>query len=95
MKSMVILAVSAQSVADFFANILRGPGEMMRQWVVAVPPPMARGIFLAYFLLLALWILRLPRGEVVVAHPKTGKLVNLRYIALLALVSQIVIYSIF
>jgi len=37
----------------------------------------------------------LPRGEVVVAHPKTGKLVNLRYIALLALVSQIVIYSIF
>jgi hypothetical protein len=95
MNNGTFLASLAQSVADFFAGILRVPGDAMRQWVVAVPVEAARGIFLVYFLILCIWILTLPQREVVVAHPRTGKLVNLRYVALLALVSQIVIYWVF
>lgn len=82
-------------IADAVAPLFRIPGEVMRQWVVAIDVSWAKAIFIAYFALLLLWVLLLPKSEVIARQETTGKSVNLRPYAIAALVSQIVIYLIF
>jgi len=82
-------------IADFFAAILRVPGSLFRDWIVAVDVGIAKGIFLAYFILLIAWVLTLRKEEVTVTNEQTGKSVSLRPYAVLALLSQVVIYLIF
>ena len=82
-------------IADFFANILRVPGDVMRGWVVMIGTGVAKGIFITLFILLIIWVTTLRKDEVTAVNEKTGKQTNLRPYAIAALASQIVIYLVF
>jgi len=82
-------------IADFFANILRVPGGFFRDILVSIDITMAKGVFIAYFTLLIIWVLLLKREEVLVTNERTGKTVSLRPYAVLALLSQGIIYLIY
>ncbi|HPA45916.1 MAG TPA: hypothetical protein PLG59_17955 [bacterium] len=82
-------------IADFFANILRVPGGIFRDILVSIDITMAKGVFIAYFTLLIIWVLLLKREEVLVTNERTGKTVSLRPYAVLALLSQVIIYLIY
>ncbi|MFH1741038.1 MAG: hypothetical protein ABIH23_18710 [bacterium] len=82
-------------LADFIADLLRGPGELFRSWLIAIDVTAAKGIFIAYFVLLIIWVLTLRKDEVNVKNERTGKMVNLRPYAIAALVSQVIIYLIY
>ncbi len=95
MLPLVEAAGLSTTVADFFANILRGPGDIMRGWMVAFGVTGAKCVFFAYFTLLIIWILTLRKEEVTVKNEETGKSTSLRPFAIAALVSQILIYYFF
>jgi len=82
-------------IADFFANILRVPGGFFRDILVSIDITMAKGVFIAYFTLLIIWVLLLKREEVLVTNERTGKTVSMRPYAVLALLSQVIIYLIY
>ena len=82
-------------IADVFAAVLRIPGDIVRSGLLAVDVSVAKGIFLAYFILLIVWVLTLRKEEVTVTNEKTGRATSLRPYAVLALVSQVVIYLIY
>ena len=44
----VLIAIS-NALADFWADILRGPGDFFRDLVISVDLTVARGVFIAYF----------------------------------------------
>lgn len=79
-------------IADFFANILRIPGGFFRDILVSIDIATAKGIFIAYFTLLIIWVLTLKKEEVLVTDERTGKTVSLRPYAIAALLSQVIIY---
>ena len=67
-------------------------GEMIRGWMLAIPLPVVRGLFVGTLLVVLIWVLRLPAS---VATPPGGARrwdENLKLGASLALVIQIVIY---
>ncbi len=82
-------------IADFFASILRVPGQILRDLAVSIDVTVAKGIFIAYFVLLILWVLSLRKEEVIVTNERKGTSVSLRPYAVLALLSQVVIYLVF
>ena len=55
--------LSATALADAIANLFRGMGDVMRGWMLAIPMSVAKGVFIAYFLLLIYWIIKLPESE--------------------------------
>jgi hypothetical protein len=69
---------------------LHGLGDFLRELLLRVPMGMVRGMFLAMFIVLLLWVLSLPREEVTNPERRTQ---NLKPWAVLALVVQILIYS--
>ncbi|PCJ55354.1 MAG: hypothetical protein COA73_13615 [Candidatus Hydrogenedentota bacterium] len=85
----------ATTVADAVANILRVPGDILRDWALAIPMPVAKGIFIAWFVFLIIWVLRLPRDEVIYKSEGSDREVSLRPFAIAALSCMIVIYLIF
>ncbi len=86
--------LSSTALADTIANLFRGMGDMMRGWVLAIPMPVAKSIFIAYFLFLIVWIIRLPDNEVTVVL-NSGKTIQLRPYALFSLTSIVIIYLVF
>ncbi len=67
-------------------------GEMVRQWMLAVPMPVVRCLFVALPVIVLVWMLRLPKSE---TEPPGGAQrwdENLKIGAGAALVIQIVIY---
>ena len=82
-------------IADSLASILRVPGQILREAAIAIDVNVAKGIFIAYFLLLILWVLSLRKEEVTVTNERKGTSVSLRPYAILALLSQVVIYLVF
>ncbi|HUG19896.1 MAG TPA: hypothetical protein VMM56_13010 [Planctomycetaceae bacterium] len=70
-------------------------GEFVREQMLAVPLPVVRGLFLATLLGLLIWVWSLPKS--VTTPPGGAKRwdENLKFGATLALVIQIVIYSVF
>jgi hypothetical protein len=70
---------------------LHGIGDFLRDLLMQVPLGVVRGMFLAVFVLLLLWVIRLPR-EAVINPERTTQ--NLKPWAVLALIVQIIIYSI-
>lgn len=90
-----ILITFSTAVADFWAAILRGPGDFFRALVLSVDLTAARGVFIAYFAILIVWIVTIPKSEMIIENRETGKFTNLRPFAIVALVSQIFIYLIF
>ena len=85
----------ATSIADAIANVLRVPGDMMRDMLLAIPMPVAKGIFITWFLFLIVWVMRLPREEVMYKPEGSDREVPLRPFAVSALSLMIIIYLIF
>ncbi len=86
--------LSATAIADTIANLFRGMGDVMRSWMIAIPMSVAKGVFIIYFLLLIVWIIRLKENEVTLTL-ENGKIIKLRPYALFSLITIIVIYLIF
>ena len=83
------------AIADFFANILRVPGDIMRDWMLAIPMPVAKGVFIAWFLLLITWVMLLPKEEVIYKPQGSEREITLRPFAVASLSTMIVIYLVF
>lgn len=88
----IILSVTA--LADTIANLFRGMGDIMREWMLAIPMPIAKGVFIVYFIFLITWVMRLPEDEVSLILDN-GKLIKLRPYALFSLAVSIIIYLVF
>ena len=71
-------------------------GELVRGWMMAVPMPVVRALFVLLPLVLLLWVLRLPRQTVQAPtrHGEKGG-ANLKLWAAVALALQVVIYLVF
>ena len=68
-------------------------GELIRQAMLCVPLPLVRAVFIALPLLLLVWVIRLPRETTTPPKPSGRWGENLKWGAGLALVLQILIYS--
>ena len=88
------ILLSSIALADAIANLFRGMGDVMRGWMLAIPMSVAKGVFIAYFLLLIYWIIKLPENEVTLSL-SSGKMIKLRPYALFSLITTVVIYLIF
>jgi len=88
------LLLAATAIADTIANMFRRMGDVMRNWMLAIPMSVAKGIFIVYFLLLIYWIIKLPENEVTPVL-ESGKTIHLRHYALFSLTTLVVIYLIF
>lgn len=42
--------LTSTALADTIANLFRGVGDMMRDWMLAIPMSVAKGVFIVYFL---------------------------------------------
>ena len=84
-----------QTLADSFANLLRGPGEALREATMAIPLSVAKGIFILYFTVLLVLVLTMRKSEVVGELPGKKTPIDLRPYAAAALIGQIAIYLIF
>jgi hypothetical protein len=68
-------------------------GDVIRDWMLSIPLPAARALFILLPVILLIWVLRLPDS---VTSPPGGARrwdENLKLGAVLALLTQIVIYS--
>ena len=88
------ILLSATAIADTIANLFRGIGDILREWMLVVPMPIAKGVFIVYFLFLIVWVVRLPENEVTLTLDN-GRMFKLRPYALFSLITIIVIYLIF
>ena len=88
------ILLSATAIADTIANLFRGIGDILREWMLVIPMPIARGVFIVYFLFLIVWVVRLPENEVTLTLDN-GRMIKLRPYALFSLITIIVIYLIF
>lgn len=88
------ILLSATAIADTIANLFRGIGDILREWMLVVPMPIAKGVFIVYFLFLIVWVVRLPENEVTLTLDN-GRMIKLRPYALFSLITIIVIYLIF
>ena len=73
-------------------------GDLVREWMIAVPMPLVRGLFLLLLLALLVWVWRLPEEMVRAPREETGPArsgANLKLWASVALGLQILIYLIF
>ncbi len=84
-----------QTLADFIASILRGPGLWLRELSLAIPMSVARGFFLLYFFILLIWVLRMKKSATSGELSGISKPVDLRPYAAMLLIIQIVIYIVF
>lgn len=83
------------SIADAISPILQVPGEAMRNLTLMIPMPVAKGIFIAYFLILIAWVATLPRHESVFEPETLKREISLKPFAIFSLSLMIVIYIIF
>ena len=68
-------------------------GDVIRDWMLSIPLPVVRALFILTPVILLVWVLRLPNS---VTSPPGGARrwdENLKLGAVLALLAQIVIYS--
>jgi hypothetical protein len=71
-------------------------GEWVRQVLTSIPTPLVRVLFVAFFLILIVWVWRLPRERWAPAPGgEKGISTHLKLWALLALGIQLAIYLIF
>lgn len=70
-------------------------GNFFRDALGQIPLPVVRGLFLAIPILLLIWVLRLPREQTTPPEPTGRWDENLKVWASLALLFQIVVYSLF
>ena len=68
-------------------------GQLLRDWLAAVPLPAVRMLFVGTLLVLMFWVLSLPRSATTPAGGKRGWDEDLRVAACLALLIQVLIYA--
>jgi hypothetical protein len=83
------------SIADAVSSILQVPGEAMRNLTLLIPMPVAKGIFILYFLILIVWVATLTREESVFEPELLKKEVSLKPFAIFSLTLMIAIYLVF
>ena len=83
------------SIADTIAKIFRGPGQFLRDILMSIDLGIAKLLFILYFFAIAFWVYNLPKSEVILDNKESGKEINLRPYALVAMGSMIIIYLIF
>jgi len=74
-------------------TVLHDVGQFVRDLLLAVPLPVARAVFLAVPTVVLIWVLTLPGSETKPPDHAGGWGGNLKVIAAVALLLQIVIYS--
>lgn len=84
-----------QTLADWIASILRVPGDALREFTLQIPLSAAKGVYILYFVILLIWVLKMRKSEVVGLLPGKKTPIDLRPYAAAALIGQIVIYIIF
>ena len=70
-------------------------GQLLRDAAIATPLPLVRVLFLAVPILLMVWVLRLPVSETTRAGAPGELRTNLKLWACLALLIQVLVYSVF
>ena len=90
----IIISISV-SIADTISNILRIPGQFMRDILLNINLHIARSLFIIYFLSITYWVYRLPKSEVILSDKNSGKEINLKPFAISAMISIIIIYLVF
>lgn len=75
-------------------TLLHQLGSMLRELMLLVPLPAVRVLFLALPIALLVWVLLLPREETTPAGRPSRPGENLKLWAALALLVQVVIYSV-
>lgn len=76
-------------------TILHHIGNAVREWLLAIPLPAVRGLFIGLLALILVWVWRLPKEETTPPEGARRWDENLKFGATLALVLQIVIYTLF
>jgi hypothetical protein len=74
-------------------TLLHAIGNFFRDQLQTVPLPAVRGLFLLLLFAILLWVLRLPRSETTPPNRESRWDENLKLWASVALVIQILIYS--
>jgi hypothetical protein len=70
-------------------------GDTLREWMLAIPLPAVRVLFVATLAIVLIWVWRLPRSATTPPGGAQHWDENLKVGATVALVVQIVIYSFF
>ncbi|OHB74973.1 MAG: hypothetical protein A2W31_11910 [Planctomycetes bacterium RBG_16_64_10] len=68
-------------------------GQWVREMLLRIPLPVVRAIFLAVPILLLVWVLSLPRSETRSPEGTGGWSGDLKVMAAVALLLQVVVYS--
>ena len=68
-------------------------GQLLREWLAAIPLPMVRVLFVGTLMALMFWVLMLPRSVTTPPGRKGGWDEDLRVAACLALLIQVLIYA--
>ena len=84
-----------QALIDSIADLLRFPGDWLRNLSLLVPLWAAKGLFLLYPIILFIWVVLKDRSEVKGEVQLRKKEVDLRPYAAIALILQVVIYAVF
>lgn len=82
-------------IADSLSTFLQVPGEAMHNLVLMVPMSVAKGIFIAYYLVLIFWVATLPKEETVFELESLKREINLKPFAIFSLSFMILIYLYF
>lgn len=93
---IAFLRVVFQPVLDPIALVLQYPGEAVRQLILTIPISGAKALFIAYFVILIIWMMMFKKDEVQGKLHLFGNMtVDIRPIAIISLLGQIYIYYIF
>lgn len=90
------MAELLQTILDPIATLLMYPGEAIRQLILAIPMSGVKGIFIAYPILLILWVFSFKKEELQGKLHLFGDMtIDVRPFAFASLLGQVIIYSIF
>lgn len=91
-----ILTYILQPILDPIATLLLYPGEGIRQLILAIPVSGVKAIFIAYPILLIIWVFSFKKEELQgKLHLFGNTTIDLRPIAFASLIGQVFIYYIF
>lgn len=79
---------------EFIASVLSVPGEALRNLTLMIPLWLAKGIFLAYFIGIAVWVWTLPKDDVIGEVPQRKDPVDLRPYATASMIGMVIVYLI-
>jgi hypothetical protein len=79
------------SLSQHLVDLLSPLGDTLAEFAGSIPMPLVRLLFIAVFVALALWVLTLPPQR----RPGVPRWRDLRYLAILVLALQSVLYLLF